>query len=195
MVGGQGATTLLETALHDASLGITARLAAARELTELHWQPRTEEDSTWLAIVSKRWEDLLAMAPAQRPVLFDVLDQTLYSPRDKFDGNQLSDVSIPAIKTLGQMSDPRGVTYLMQAVRLTYDPDLDESRAPGVDFSDSINYLKVVATRQEAATALGAMGESALSASSTLTDVLRETKLHPGIVDAVAAALKKIQPD
>ena len=103
-------------------------------------------------------------------------------------------ISIPAIETLGKMAYPKSVSTLIRAVKLSYESELDESHVPGVKNSENPNYLKVVATRCEAAKALNAMGRTAVSAVSALNEVLGENELSPELAEAVAAALASVRP-
>lgn len=194
-IGGQQATEVLRKALRDSSNHISARLAAARELAELNWQPDSADAQVWLAIGTHRWAELLSMTPDNLKVLLEVLDQTLYSPKNTFDGDQLSLVSIPAIETLGKMADSKSVLTLIQAVKLSYECEPDASYVPGIENSENPNFLNVIATRCEAANALNAMGCTAMPAVSALNEVLSENGLGPELAVAVAAALKNIQAD
>ncbi len=194
-LGGRRATDVLRKTLHDSSCHISARLAAVRELADLNWQPDSADARVWLAIVEQRWVDVPSMTTEQLKVLLEVLDQTLYSPRNRFDGDQLSLVSIPAIKTLGEMADPKSVPSLIRAVTLRYESEFDESHVPSIENSKNPNYLNVVATQREAANALKAMGCTAESAVSALNELLDENRLSPEVGEAVSAALKHIQPN
>ncbi len=194
-VGGEVATQVLVKTLHDPSMHIAARLAAARELSELAWEPRNANDQVWLAIGADEWSKVSKMQTDGLTVLLEVLEKTLYSPSNSFDRNQLSLMTIPAIKALGNMADPKAVGSLTRAVKLSYEPELDESRVPVVQSSDNSDFLvEVVSTRCEAANALRAIGPAAASCIPVLQEILSEKGLSTEVAEAVASALTAIRP-
>jgi hypothetical protein len=125
--------------------------------------------------------------------VLEVLGHTLHQPRCTTDAELLSQVSIPLMRALGEVSDSRSVGVLVRGVRLSYEPEIDESHVPGVPNRENSNYLRVVAARCEAAHALGAIGPAAAESVDPLQAVLRENELDPQVQEAVEQALQLIE--
>jgi len=191
-IGGEQATQVLVDAVHNGSLNMAARLAAARELSETDWKPANDQDLAWLAVGGDQWNVIVSMKAVAMPLLIEILAETLHSPRNAFDGDQLSLVINPTLKAIGEIADPQGLELLVQAVKLRYESEGDTSRLIGTQTAENPNYLEVVATRCEAARALRAMGPVAAPCARDLKEVLNEEGLDPNVGEEVACALAAI---
>lgn len=187
-LGGERAQRCLAHILNDPGAPLASRLAAGSELTECSWSPSTPSEEALAAIASHQWKLLRPPRPAHVPVLLDVLDRTLHTPRTLFDQSQLALVTIPLIDTLGQGNVASALTLLERSVQLKYFPEEDEIHIPGVPDDENLNFREVVNVRCAAARALSQLGRNARSAVPLLASLAEDETVPREVREATRQA-------
>lgn len=192
-LGGQRARRCLTGVLNDPEAPLASRLAAAWELTECSWSPSTPSEKALAAIATNQWSLLRPPQPAHVPVLLDVLDRTLHTPRTLFDQSQLSLVTIPVIDTLGRGHVASALTLLERAVQLKYVPDEDQIHVPGVPEEENLGRREVVNVRCAAARALAELGHDARPAVPLLKSLAEDDTVAREVREAMRQALDALR--
>jgi len=191
-LGGEDARRCLTGVLNDPAAPLASRLAAAWELTECSWSPSTPSETALTAIATNQWSLLRPPQPAHVPVLLDVLDRTLHTPRTLFDQSQLSLVTAPVIDTLGRGRVASALMLLQRAVQLEYLPDEDEIHVPGVPDDENLNHQEVVNVRCAAARALADLGHDARPAVPLLESLAGDDTVPREVREATRRAVDAI---